>query len=56
MNQEIKTMEETYGDTSDHLCCPNCGHCITCGDCNCKLRKEWEKQGLCSSRIQDTKQ
>lgn len=32
-NKEIKTMDETYGDGSKHLCCPYCGYCMTCGDC-----------------------
>ncbi len=40
------TMEEVYGDTSYHLCCPNCGMCIDCNDCNCKMRKEWIRRGL----------
>lgn len=39
-------MEEVYGDTSYHLCCPNCGMCIDCNDCNCKMRKEWIRRGL----------
>ena len=30
-----KTMDETYGDESDHKCCPKCGMCIDCGDCKC---------------------
>lgn len=37
-NTKPKTMEETYGDKSDHLCCPNCGMCIDCGDCKCKMK------------------
>ena len=37
---------EDYGDASNHLCCPNCGFCIDCGDCKCKMREEWEKRGL----------
>jgi hypothetical protein len=47
--EKPKTMNEVYGEertgTEDHLCCPNCGHCITCGDCHCKMRKEWKKRG-----------
>jgi hypothetical protein len=31
-----KTMDETYGDKSNHKCCDKCGMCIDCGDCNCK--------------------
>ena len=42
---KLRTMKETYGDTSNHLCCPNCGMCIDCGDCKCKMRKIWIKEG-----------
>ena len=38
-------MDETYGDGSDHLCCPYCGFCITCGDCEkygCDGTEEYE--------------
>lgn len=42
---KLKTMKETYGDASNHLCCPNCGACIDCGDCDCELRQEWIKGG-----------
>lgn len=31
----MKTMDEEYGDGSDHECCPYCGMCRTCGDCEC---------------------
>ncbi len=31
--QPLPTMNETYGDGSDHPGCPVCGLCITCGDC-----------------------
>lgn len=27
-------MDEKYGDGSDHECCPKCGFCKTCGDCD----------------------
>lgn len=27
------TMDAAYGDGSDHVCCPSCGLCVTCGDC-----------------------
>ena len=40
--QKPKTMKETYGDDSNHLCCPNCGMCIDCGDCKCN-KKQKEK-------------
>ena len=29
-----KTMDETYGDKSNHQCCEFCGLCIDCGDCD----------------------
>jgi len=38
--EHIKTMHETYGDNSEHLCCPNCGMCINCGDCKCKVKSK----------------
>jgi len=28
-----KTMDEEYGDGSNHICCEKCGYCLTCGDC-----------------------
>ena len=28
-----ETMDDRYGDDSDHLVCQQCGLCITCGDC-----------------------
>jgi len=28
-----KTMDEEYGDGSEHVYCPICKFCITCGDC-----------------------
>jgi len=28
-----ETMDDRYGDDSDHLVCQQCGCCITCGDC-----------------------
>ena len=30
----MTTMNEMYGDGSDHEVCDECGFCITCGDCN----------------------
>jgi len=30
------TMNDKYGDGSDHECCPRCGRCLTCGDCICQ--------------------
>ncbi len=29
----MTTMDEKYGDGSDHDVCEKCGLCITCGDC-----------------------
>ncbi len=33
----MTTMHEEYGEPNDkvgkHLCCGECGYCITCGDC-----------------------
>lgn len=28
-----ETMDDHYGDGSDHLVCQQCGYCIACGDC-----------------------
>lgn len=28
-----QTMDDLYGDGSDHEVCPACGFCIPCGDC-----------------------
>ena len=33
MNKPI-TMDDKYGDgLTECVCCPECGYCITCGDC-----------------------
>jgi len=29
----MTTMDERFGDGSDHISCDECGYCITCGDC-----------------------
>ena len=29
----MTTMNEKYGDGSDHQVCDTCGFCIPCGDC-----------------------
>ena len=34
----MTTMDEIYGDGSDHLVCDYCGLCITCNDCECLLK------------------
>ena len=31
-----KTMNDLYGDGTDHLVCRKCGMCKTCKDCQCK--------------------
>jgi hypothetical protein len=38
--KKYKTMNEAYGDGSPHRCCPDCGFCITCGDCVCEKRRQ----------------
>ncbi len=30
------TMNDKYGDGSDHEVCETCGLCIDCGDCECE--------------------
>ena len=40
-----KTMNDMYGDGSDHLVCEKCGLCITCGDCSCNTKKAREEDG-----------
>lgn len=34
----MTTMDEEYGDGSDHEVCPNCGLCKTCNDCRCNMQ------------------
>lgn len=36
----MKTMNEAYGDGSNHACCPECGFCVPCGDCVCSKTTE----------------
>jgi len=36
----MKTMNEEYGDGSDHEVCEKCGLCKTCGDCKCEDENE----------------
>lgn len=31
----MTTMDDLYGDGSDHVACPDCGLCIECDDCRC---------------------
>lgn len=33
--KKFRTMDEEYGDGSNHIYCPCCGFCLTCGDCIC---------------------
>jgi len=44
----LVTMNDKYGDGSDHEVCLLCGMCITCGDCKCKKGKysEFNKKGV----------
>jgi len=32
----MKTMDDVYGDGSNHKVCEKCGFCIACGDCICR--------------------
>ena len=32
-----KTMDDVYGDGSDHEVCEDCGFCAECGDCICYI-------------------
>jgi len=36
----MTTMNDEYGDGSDHICCDECGFCVTCGDCICGKSRE----------------
>ena len=40
----MKTMDEEYGDGSDHEVCGECGYCKTCCDCTCNHGKMQEKK------------
>lgn len=33
LSQPTQTMDQKYGDGSDHLVCQKCGQCAECGDC-----------------------
>ena len=33
--EEPETMEDRYGDGSDHKVCQKCNMCLDCGDCEC---------------------
>lgn len=33
MGRDIATMNDMYGDNSDHEACDRCGFCVECGDC-----------------------
>ena len=39
-----KTMEQIYSDSSNHEACEECGLCITCGDCKCKVEAQNEQE------------
>ena len=32
----MATMNDGYGDKSNHIMCEGCGLCVTCGDCLCE--------------------
>ena len=34
-NEKPLTMDELYGDGSNHIACKKCGFCSTCNDCKC---------------------
>ena len=38
--KKSQTMNDKYGDGSDHAACEKCGWCIECGDCTCESDKE----------------
>jgi predicted nucleic acid-binding Zn ribbon protein len=41
------TMDHKYKDGSDHLCCPDCGFCIPCDDCEqfgCRKNEQKRKR------------
>ena len=38
-----KTMNEEYGDGTDHEVCEECGMCKTCKDCKCSETNEGKK-------------
>lgn len=38
----MTTMDEEYGDGSDHEVCERCGMCITCCDCVCEKKENEE--------------
>lgn len=41
---DYRAMDEEYSDgTTDHICCPRCGFCLTCGDCICDKTFEGEE-------------
>lgn len=39
LHLKMESMSDKYGEPNDelgnHIVCEDCGHCITCGDCNC---------------------
>jgi hypothetical protein len=36
----MRTMNEEYGDGTDHEVCEECGMCKTCKDCKCSETNE----------------
>lgn len=49
-----RTMDDLYGDGSDHEACEVCGFCIDCGDCGC-LHSEFIKEGLENGKEKEEK-
>lgn len=35
----MPSMNDLYGDDSDHEACEKCGCCISCGDCKCNTEE-----------------
>jgi len=46
----MKTMDDMYGDGSNHEACEKCGFCLTCGDCICGLSDEEIKKKFENNR------
>ena len=42
----MKTMDDVYGDGSNHKVCEKCGMCIICRDCICGMSDEEIKDDI----------
>ena len=53
-----QTMNEMYGDGSNHIACSICGFCKTCKDCVCATEdyKKGYEQGLADERAKTLKE